>query len=157
MLIEGESPQVGLDHLTGFVFIQGIGMIEPAQRFHFLLQRDPQFFDQRQKEVQPQAAFSTFKVSARLPFVRYLKRNDWTIIEVPIDPDEPATATPAGSAADRDYVLVAPNAQTFVLAASGATLDSARIDLAAAVSLPRKELVRQLEGLVAELLVERLA
>src|SRR4029450_4549075 len=29
-----------------------------------------------------------------------------------------------------------------------------RIDLAAAVSLPRKELVRQLEGLVAELLVE---
>ncbi len=30
----------------------------------------------------------------------------------------------------------------------------ARIDLAAAVSLPRKELVRQLEGLVAELLVE---
>src|SRR5882757_6424275 len=30
-----------------------------------------------------------------------------------------------------------------------------RIDLAAAVSLPRKELVRQLEGLVSELLVER--
>jgi len=29
-----------------------------------------------------------------------------------------------------------------------------RIDLAAAVSLPRKELLRQLEGLVGELLVE---
>src|SRR4029079_7613069 len=30
-----------------------------------------------------------------------------------------------------------------------------RIDLAAAVSLPRKELVRQLEGLVAEVLAEQ--
>ena len=44
MLIEGEAPQTGVDHLTGFAFIQGIGMIEPAQRFHFLLQRGPQVF-----------------------------------------------------------------------------------------------------------------
>ena len=58
MLIESEAPQVGGDHLTGFALIQRIGMIESAQRFHFLLQRGPKLFDQRQKEVQPQAAFS---------------------------------------------------------------------------------------------------
>jgi hypothetical protein len=28
MLIEGESPQVGLDHPTGFISILGIGMTE---------------------------------------------------------------------------------------------------------------------------------
>jgi hypothetical protein len=43
MLIEGESSQVGLDHLTGFVFILGIGMIESAERLHFLFQRGLQF------------------------------------------------------------------------------------------------------------------
>lgn len=58
MLIEGEAAQGGFDHLTGFTFIPGIGMIEPAQRLHFLLQRGPKFFDQLQKGVQPLAAFS---------------------------------------------------------------------------------------------------
>ena len=53
MSIEGEAPQGRFDHLTGFAFIPEIGMIEPAQCLHFLLQRDPMFFDQRQKEVQP--------------------------------------------------------------------------------------------------------
>ena len=58
MLIEGEAAQGGFDHLTGFTFIQRIGMIEPAQRLHFLLQRGPKSFDQLQKGVQPLAAFS---------------------------------------------------------------------------------------------------
>jgi hypothetical protein len=52
MLIEGESPQVGLDHPTGLISMLGIGMTEPTQRLHFLLQRVLQFFDQCQKEVQ---------------------------------------------------------------------------------------------------------
>jgi hypothetical protein len=30
MLIEGEAPQVRVDHLTGFAFIQGVIMLEPA-------------------------------------------------------------------------------------------------------------------------------
>ena len=51
--VEGEAPQGRFDHPTSFVFIAEIGMIELTQRLHFLLQRDPQFFAQSQKHVQP--------------------------------------------------------------------------------------------------------
>jgi hypothetical protein len=46
MLIEGQSPQVGLNHPTGVMSILGVGMIEPSQCLHFLLQRVLQFFDE---------------------------------------------------------------------------------------------------------------
>ena len=41
-------------------------MIEPAQRLHFLLQRSPKLFDQRQKEVQSEAAFSPLGGDVRI-------------------------------------------------------------------------------------------
>jgi hypothetical protein len=42
MLIEGEAPQTGIDHLTSFVHT-GIGMIEPAQRFTSCSNEVPSF------------------------------------------------------------------------------------------------------------------
>jgi len=66
MLIEGETPQGGFDQQAGFAFVQGIGMIEPAQRLHFLLQRDPKLFDQGKKKIKPQAAFNPLSGDVRV-------------------------------------------------------------------------------------------
>jgi pilus assembly protein CpaF len=65
----------------------------------------------------------------------------------PLEPAKPEAADRSGSGLSRSKVEQARRAvQPLVMG---------RIDLAAAVTLPRKELVRQLEGLVAELLAER--
>src|SRR5581483_6565602 len=93
-------------------------------------------------------------------------------IAVPVDthravttPDlSERTAQEGRLAAGRPVEMKADNAARSASRLSRSKVDQARravqpgvmtrIDLAAAVSLPRKELVRQLEGLVAELLVE---
>ena len=41
MLIEGEAPQSGFDHLTGFALIRSISGIEMTQFLNSLFQRGP--------------------------------------------------------------------------------------------------------------------
>ncbi|HEY6981078.1 CpaF family protein [Reyranella sp.] len=68
----------------------------------------------------------------------------------PIRPPEPVRAEPADKSGSRLSRSKVDQARRTIQ-----PLVISRIDLAAAVSLPRKELVRQLEGLVSELLAEQ--